>query len=554
MENHINRSGSVRLVCALATAQLGLHAWFSFSAGDPHVWMPHVFAWILDVFVLIVVAAILGGIGWVLRRYGFPSRPWSYGSNALLFLTGLLLAGYPGLLTEFLAFPMNIFRADAATTLFFIQEYLGWRGLWPLLVPCVVVIAASRVTWPSPSPRKLLAVVAPVLLLSAAMLARPAPQPLVYSMQDVVKGWLSGAKRTVPSLIRPTAGSSVSEDVTVAAVRLDDVKALRYQHILIMVLEGVTSDRFEKEFLLRSRGYDAHVKDRSVYFDEYHTTNLDSYTSLIAMLTSVQVPYRAYANPSGYEAVNEGPNLVAALSQRGFHSLYICTAEYQPFVPVRKNWSRISHMRDLNQQPDLVTIGGSKVEAGVEDRAALPAIIEFVKTHPRTLVMQEMIFGHSPRWTAETGKSQLEYYDDYLLDLLRGLERQNLADSVLLVVLSDHGDRADSFNVANYHVPLLISGSGITPSRVSALYSHNDLQSLIAHFIADQQLPKARESLLTVGSTERWVYGQITSSGSHMFIDNDLGVVSSSHGKLNAGLLYESFQSLLNAFAARYQH
>jgi hypothetical protein len=65
-----------------------------------------------------------------------------------------------------------------------------------------------------------------------------------------------------------------------------------------VVLEGVTTARFEQEFLTRPQGYYAHVRDRSVYFDEYHTTNLDSYTSLIAMLTSVQVPYRAYADPS----------------------------------------------------------------------------------------------------------------------------------------------------------------------------------------------------------------------------------------------------------------
>ena len=124
---------------------------------------------------------------------------------------------------------------------------------------------------------------------------------------------------------------------------------------------------------------------------------------------------------------------------------------------------------------------------------------------------------------------------------------------MLLVVLSDHGDRADSSKVENYHVPLLISGLGISPSRNSALYFHSDLQALIGHFLADQRLPKARESLLTVGSSERWIYGQITSSGSYMFIDNDRGTVSASKGTLEAQSLYASFQTLLNTFAARYQ-
>jgi hypothetical protein len=552
-ESPVMRSGAVCLVCALAAAQLVLHAWFAVSAGDPRMWMPHAAAWLLDVLVLIVAAAILAVIGWGLRRCGLPSGPWNCLSNALLFLMGLLLASYPVLLTEFLAFPMNIFRADTTTSVFFLREYLGWQGLWPLLVPCMIVGVASRMRWRSPSPRRRLAVVVPVVVLSAATLLRPAPQPLVYSAQDFLTNWLMGDKRTVPSLARPTATLSVPEDDAVFALQLDDMKAQRYDHILIMVLEGVTAARFEQEFLSRPHGYYAHVRDRSVYFDKYHTTNLDSYTSLIAMLTSVQVPYRAYADPSSYEAVNEGPNLVAALNQRGFHALYVCTAEHQPFVPVRKDWSRVWHMRDLTQPRDWLTIGGSKVESGVEDRAALPAIIEFLTAHPRTLVMQEMIFGHSPRWTARAGKSQLEYYDDYLLELLRGLEQQHLADRVLLVVLSDHGDRADAFNVENYHVPLLISGLGVPPSRDSALYSHSDLQALIGHFLADQPLPKARESLLTVGSTERWVYGQITSSGSYMLIDNDRGTVSASQGTLSAQALYESFQTLINRFAARYQ-
>jgi hypothetical protein len=56
-ESHVMRGGAVRLVCALAAAQLGLHAWFAVSAGGPRMWMPHAVAWLLDVFVLIVAAA-----------------------------------------------------------------------------------------------------------------------------------------------------------------------------------------------------------------------------------------------------------------------------------------------------------------------------------------------------------------------------------------------------------------------------------------------------------------------------------------------------------------
>jgi hypothetical protein len=547
-------SAAVRLVCAFAAVQLGLHTWFAFSAMDPRMWMPHAVAWLLDVFLLIVFTAICWGIGRVLWRCGLPQSVWTFGNNALIFSLGMLLAAYPGLLTEFLAFPTNVFRADAASSWFFISEYLGWMGLWPLLVSAAFVALASRLTWRAPSPKMQLAVVVSVMLLSTVILMTPAPQPLVFSMQVLMKGWLLGSKRAVPSLSRPTGMSSPDKVQAVEAISLDELHSPRFDHVLILVFEGVTTSRFEQEFLSRPQSYYAKMRDRSAYFSEYHTTNLDSYTSLIAMLTSVQVPYRAYANPAGYESVNEGANLVAALRRKGFSTLYISTAEYKPFVPVRKNWSREMGMRDLAQQDGWVKVTGSKVEIGLEDRAALPAILEFLSSHPKTLVMQEMLFGHSPRWMALTGKKQLEYYDGFLLELLNGLEQKKILDQTLLVVVSDHGDRAESANAENYHVPLLISGRGITPSQSSALYSHIDFQQIVAHFLADRQLPEGRASFLTVGSTERWIYGEITSNRSYMFIDNDTGSVLASQGRIDAHSLYKWFQSQLNAFAARFQH
>ena len=515
------------------------------------MWIPHVVAWLLDVCLLTVVAAMLGAVDWALRRVDVRLPMWAMTSGGILLVMGLLLASYPALLTEFLAFPINVFRADTDTTSFFITEYLGWIGLWPLLIPCIAVAVHRRLPWPIPSRLGVLAIVVSVFLLSAATLAGPSPHPLVYSGLDFVRDRLSSAKRSVPSLTRPKAVPSACRPIR--DTKFEDVKTPRYEHVLVMVLEGVTAACFEGEFLSRPNGYFARVRGQSVYFNNYYTTNLDSYTSLIAMLTSVQVPYRAYADASSYQAVNEESNLAAALKGHGFRTLYVCTAESQPFIPVRQDWTRMMHMRDLTRYQDWLAIGGSRVDAGVEDRAALPAIIDFMEANPKTFAMQEMIFGHSPRWTAKTGKPQIEYYDDYLMDLVDHLEKRNMADRVLLVVLSDHGDRARSDKAENYHVPLLITGRGIRSSRVSELYSHCDLREILWHFLGDRVLPKGRNSIITVGSTERWVYGEITRTGSHVFIDNDRGTVLAAEGIIDGRRLYDRFQSQVNTFAARYQ-
>ncbi|MCY2994176.1 MAG: hypothetical protein NTY19_40820 [Planctomycetota bacterium] len=320
--------GAVSLVYAFAVTQFGLHAWFAVSAGDPRVLLPHVLAWLLDVFVLIVGALILFGSSIALVRCGVRDRWTTFACHLLVFATGLWLASYPGLLAEFLAFPTNIFRADGASVWFFVTEYLGWRGLWPLLASGAAVSLASRLRWRPALPRRRTVVVVTAVLFATATFLHPAPQPLLYAVQDSARDWLFGGKRAVPSLSRPTAKISGAEASTNDALPLEASGPFGYDHILILVFEGVTAASFEREFLTRSDGYYASVRDRSTYFSGYHTTNLDSYTSLIAMLTAVQVPYRAYADPWSYQSVNEAPNIVATLRRRGLHTLYLSSGDY----------------------------------------------------------------------------------------------------------------------------------------------------------------------------------------------------------------------------------
>lgn len=547
-----SQSNCLRLALACAGSQLGLHAWFAVGLGDPRMFGPHAMAWLLDLLVLLVGLGALCGLGSVLQSCRVPAEWWKRACSGLIFILGLGLASYPGQLTEFLAFPVSVFHADLATASFFVTEYLGWRGLWPVAASAAAMLLATRWRWPLPSVNKLALASVAVVLLSVFPLLHPAPHPFVYAVQDALRSRLAGGRRSVTSLTRPTASLAKAPSLADALFPLEHLETVAYNHVLMIVFETVAADDFERGFLTRPQGYYARLRERSAYFSCYHATNLDSYTSLIAMLTAVQVPYRAYANPGSYEPVNAAPNVVAALHRCGYQGLFLCTAENQPFVPVRSAWSRVLGARDMDLQPGWVTVGESKVEAAVEDRAALPAILEFVKSHSRTLVMHELVFGHSPRWIAKTGQEQLAYYDRYLLELTSGLERAGLADDCLLVVVADHGDRADSARAQNYRVPLLISGRNVPSGRNSLHLSHCDLPAILGHYLAGRPLPQARPSLLTVGSTERWIYGEITSAGGCLFIDNDRGAVLASQGSLDAVAVQRRFQTYLNAFAAKY--
>jgi hypothetical protein len=121
-----------------------------------------------------------------------------------------------------------------------------------------------------------------------------------------------------------------------------------------------------------------------------------------------------------YGAVNLQPNLARGLRAAGYRTLFVSTYEHQPFVLNTQDWDKISDRRDLGDVSAWVSLGENRMESATEDRAALPAILQFMTSAPRTLVMAELVFGHAPAWRAKTGQTPVEYYGRYLTDLSKG--------------------------------------------------------------------------------------------------------------------------------------
>lgn len=397
-----------RLFLAFAVLQLALHFGSSFSAKDARMLMPHAVAYLHD---LLLLALLWFGSITACRLVSVRVRP----SCRILALSsffglGLLLASYPLLLREYLAFPVNVFATDTDTAWVFLHEYLGIASLWPVAVALSLGIASLLSPFRISLPRLARLVVFPLLIIAAALtLFRSSPQPFVYSLQQELTNQILGGKRIVPHLRRPESGSG-NENPLPSSI-LATVQELRADHILLIVMEGVTAIDFEKNFLTQKGGFFERVQERAAYFRQYYATNLDSYTSLIAMLTSAQVPYRAYADQRLYDAVNEAESLTGNLRNQGHQTLFISTYEHQPFFPTRNHWDRIMDRGDLPSLEGWVSLGSSRMEAATEDLAALPTILDFMTTSQKTFILNELVYGHSPEWRATTGKTQLEYYD-----------------------------------------------------------------------------------------------------------------------------------------------
>jgi hypothetical protein len=542
------RGARVRLLAVFSAWQLLLHLLQCIESRDPRLWMPHAVAYLQDVSLLVGWFVALAAIGRLLRDR--TRIAWGYFTAVGLFGIGIGLASYPRFLHEYLAFPVNIFAADGGSAWVLLKEYLGLGSLWPVGVAAGLGAAALAVRIRLPLPSRVhVATYIVIVGVVVATLACPSPQPFVYSMQQQLKLSLTHDRRVVPTLRRPPAGSEGDRALSLPQIHATDLRA---DHVLLIVLEGVTSDTFEREFLARGDGFYSRVQEHAAYFNQYYATNLDSYTSLIAMLTSVQVPYRAYADEKLYRAVNQVNSLPRSLRKLGFRTLYICTCAHQPFVPTRNEWDRVMHRGNLPSLEGWVSLGSSRMEAATEDRAGLSTIEEFVAQSSQSFVLDELVFGHSPEWRARTGQTQLGYYDAYLNDLLDRLQARDLASRSLLVIVSDHGDRAKASDAANYRVPLLIVGEGVRSCLDESFRSHLDLQPIVISYLSGEAMPPPRSQIFVVGSTERWVYGAVSESGGCLFIDDATGRILSHSGTLDPLEVHEGFQSALDEFGLRF--
>ena len=511
--------------------------------------MPHAVAFLHD--LLLIFAAFLG---FVVAGHVFPARmrpALKITAITCLFGLGILLASYPRFLREYLAFPVNIMATNLGSMGVFLKEYAGLAALWPI----TLAVAAGSIALVAPlrvhlSARMCMVGGSILALIAVLTLPRLSPQPFVYSLQQEVVSRLGSDGRAVPSLKRPVSGSDgLTRSVSSA---LDLANSFRADHVLLIVLEGVTAQAFENDFMAQKDSFYERVKTRAAYFSRYYATNLDSYTSLIAMLTSVQVPYLAYADESLYGAINNASNLTRTLRAQGFRTLFISTYAHQPFVPTRNDWDRVMDRGDLVSLDGWVSLGSSRMEAATEDRAALPAIFEFMEAGNRSFVVHQLVYGHSPEWRAVMGNSQLAYYDLYLSDILDYLLAKGLDSRTLMVIVSDHGDRAKASSIENYRVPLLVVGNGVSPLTDDGFRSHLDMQAIVAHYLTGTAFPSAREELFVVGSSERWVYGQISKEGEHVFIDDRTGQILSLNGNRDPVQVYRLFQAIVNKFGSSY--
>ncbi len=180
-------------------------------------------------------------------------------------------------------------------------------------------------------------------------------------------------------------------------------------------------------------------------------------------------------------------SLPEALKAAGYDTAVLTSADFAFDRQIRfLKHRRIDYMVDRNDMPGHT--GAWDNAWGIDERVTTSAVLDWIaqqrRVHPEQpfFATYNMAAGHHPyefpgstpgRWLDKDGetaaqRATLRFADDRLRDIVDGLTRQQLLDSTLIAIVSDHGPgsgragmgriRDASIYEGSVHVPLVMSG------------------------------------------------------------------------------------------------
>lgn len=472
--------------------------------------------------------------------------------SASLFLCGTIAFLYTLFLEDILHFPVNLFGITWNNVTFFAEYFLNGKVLAGLVLGGVALVYLSTVFPRRGRYEKLLPGLSlTVAILFVPTLFKPGLNPLVFSLQTQVALALR-ANRDVVKLTKAVPDGGKAQrfrhlDKGFAGI---PVLPVRYDRIIVLVMEGIGSEDFARYSQADDSSFYARYRPNIFVYENYHTLNLDSYTSLIAMLNSIFVPYQAYVNEKGYAFVNRRNNLTRFFHANGFTTFFLTSygRQQERFVPNAGEWTKRRYEDIAAGMSRYACITSSKVENACEDLAVFDDLVAILKTNPKAFVFQEMVYGHTTEWQSKTGIGTLDYYNRYFIKIVEALVSNQLLDKTLLVVASDHGPRSDASLPRNYQIPLLFFASDIRGGKSDAFLSHLDFKDLLLEFIAQQKCSCGQDPVLTVGHSGEYVYGRISADGKYVFVNNRMRHAESNAAADEIKAVNRDFQDYLHYF------
>ncbi|QQS28503.1 MAG: sulfatase-like hydrolase/transferase [Sphingobacteriales bacterium] len=528
-----------------------LKCWFFISLHNKMSWL-YLLSYVQDAFLFMV--------NYLLFIYCFQTGKWLYPLGFMLFVLffipiSALTFTYTFFLMDLYHFPMNIFSISADSLCFFITYFTspftiaGFLGIYAVLfsISYLVPKRLAFVNWIKPA-----CLLLTLLFLPSSL--KPGINPILFSIQEQIIAYRN-ADTNLKHLEEPNAEIADNTDFGFADKKFDTIPTIHsnYKRVIVLVMEGLNYKTFtqkskedQNSFLNK---YQKHIKQ----FTNYHTLNIDSFTSLIAILNSIFVPYSSHVKKEAFDFTDKQTNLVRFFNHNHFTTFFTTSLGLQQayFVPDMPEWKTTLFMEKMDTVVHYKCINSMKIENSCEDLTLLNNMVDTIAAHDQIFVFNEMVYGHVNEWTEKKGVEVVEYYNLYFNRLIEKLSGKQILDSTLIFILSDHGPKEDAYNTDNYHIPLLVFSTGIDTTANNSFTSHLDFKNILIELMTGTPQIYGNQPFFTYGNSVEMVYGLATPDGSHIFINNRLRQTKGNLSDRNEYYkLNKHYQQYLHYFAS----
>ncbi len=299
----------------------------------------------------------------------------------------------------------------------------------------------------------------------------------------------------------------------------------KYSKIVVFVMEEVLFENFYKyqKKIPKEENFYELYKNNSNYFFNYYTTNQDSITAIISMISSRFVPNEAYIYNEEYSLCAHdlyyNYDLIDYFNDLNFYtSFYVSSV--QPACELTKyNWDNIVDIKGRFNELNKTNMCFSPFpyDTACEDEVLLDKLISDLNKD-NVFIMQEFIFGHNNFYLKESKKSKTEYYNNYFYEFYKKIKENNWEDDLLLILVSDHGNKGfEAYSdFQGYNIPLIIIANDLNYYENNNLYSHLDFKDILFKYVFNIDFNSDSQFFL-VGPTASNVLGIINNSSGNIF-------------------------------------
>jgi hypothetical protein len=315
--------------------------------------------------------------------------------------------------------------------------------------------------------------------------------PITNSIHDIseeIKGNYFTIKLNPKTIIKNINNTNFKENTNYnnQLKNYSKYKIKKNQIILIFVLEQTPYQTFNNDLkkIPKDENFIQKIKNNSLFYTNYYTNNQDSRTAIWTMLSSQFIPFECYYDDwnKKYGSVLENRNLVDLFNYNNYTTIAVSSQDKFGLLLSAYNWKKKIHLKNYS----LITkkyICQDDIEyaKGCEDLAILNQTINTILKYKKNIfLLQEMIYGHSPKYQKMKNLTPTEYYNNYFLKIYSVLKKHNLTENLTFVIVSDHGDKDIIKKKLNqYQIPLIIYNKNLSHKTNTSLYSHINFKNIL---------------------------------------------------------------------------